>query len=127
MPEKQSPLVFLWAFLVGGCLGVVAELIFRLLLLIGCPADAVIVAMLAVVAFLGMLTTYLGLYDKLAFAGFGSILPFCGMTNFMTNIVAGSLAEGKSLRQACWAGVKIPTLVFAFSIPLAVVLALIFG
>ena len=116
---------YFWAFMVGGFISVIAELVFLLLLMGGVIYSSAVIWMLAIIALLGMIAAYFGIYDKLKIGGFGAILPFCGLTSSIVQEVARSLMHGKSMRKAAWAGLKAATLVFAVGIPFAFVLAFI--
>ncbi|NLC76592.1 MAG: stage V sporulation protein AC [Clostridia bacterium] len=77
------------AFLVGGTICLIGQIILDGFIAWGLTARAAIGSTAAVMIFLGSLATGLGIYDNLAkFAGAGSIVPITGFAN---SIVAPAL------------------------------------
>lgn len=70
------------AFIVGGLICDVGQLVMNLFLMVGISKDNVGFYVASVMVFLGALFTGLGLYDELGrFAGAGSIVPITGFSN----------------------------------------------
>jgi stage V sporulation protein AC len=70
------------AFIVGGLICDVGQLVMNLFLMAGISKDNVGFYVASVMVFLGALFTGLGLYDELGrFAGAGSIVPITGFSN----------------------------------------------
>lgn len=84
-----------WAFLVGGAICALGQIILEIIKAQGMPEKDGITLTLVIIIFLGALFTGLGLYDKLGkHAGAGSIVPISGFAN---SIVAPAMewkAEG---------------------------------
>lgn len=77
------------AFLVGGTICLIGQVVLTAFLNSGLPQKAAIGATAAVMIFAGALLTGLGIYDVIAkFAGAGSIVPITGFAN---SIVAPAL------------------------------------
>ncbi len=93
----NSPIVkdVLRAFLVGGLICVIGQLISDGYQMIGFDEDAASMGTSVTLVFLGALFTGLGLYDRLAkFAGAGSIVPITGFANSVVSPAMEFKSEG---------------------------------
>ena len=93
----NSPIVkdVLRAFLVGGLICVIGQLISDGYQMIGFDEDAASMGTSVTLVFLGALFTGLGLYDRLAkFAGAGSIVPITGFANSVVSPAMEFKTEG---------------------------------
>ncbi|MHB1652235.1 MAG: stage V sporulation protein AC [Desulfitobacteriaceae bacterium] len=78
-----------WAFMVGGAICALAQVIINLFVGAGLPRPDASTATTALMIFLGALLTGLGVYDEIGkYAGAGSIVP---VTGFANSIVAPAL------------------------------------
>lgn len=118
---KPKPQVFkhsLWAFVVGGLVCVLAQIIVNTLVLQGMSTSDASSSTAVIMIFLAALLTGLGYYDELAkYAGAGTIVPITGFANA---IVASAL-EFKREGYIFGVGARIfavagPTLVFGFAV-----------
>jgi len=118
---KPKPQVFkhaVWAFVVGGLICVLGQIIDNFLLLQGMNIRDASAATAVILVFLAALLTGLGYYDELAkYAGAGTIVPITGFANA---IVASAL-EFKREGYIFGVGARIfavagPTLVFGFAV-----------
>ncbi|QGG46515.1 stage V sporulation protein AC [Heliorestis convoluta] len=82
---KPKPTVFknaFWAFIVGGLISALGQLIYNSYISLGFAEKDSIAATAATLIFLGAFLTGLGLYDKIGkHAGAGSIVPITGFAN----------------------------------------------
>lgn len=96
------------AFLVGGCFGILMELLLLLFLKLNLPYAGSIMASLAVVGLLGSLLYVFGLYQKLEkFGGCGSYLPFSGFAAGTASMIIGMHCDGVPLKKAIFTTLKI--------------------
>lgn len=118
---KPKPQVFkhgVWAFVVGGLICVLAQIINNTMVLQGMSTRDASSATSVIMIFLAALLTGLGYYDELAkYAGAGTIVPITGFANA---IVASAL-EFKREGYIFGVGARIfavagPTLVFGFAV-----------
>ncbi|HMM06055.1 MAG TPA: stage V sporulation protein AC [Clostridiales bacterium] len=73
-----------WAFLVGGLISVIGQIIYELLKLTAMTDKHCVTVTLMILIAAGAILTGLGLYDKIGkFAGAGSIVPISGFSNSM--------------------------------------------
>lgn len=116
---------FLIAFLVGGAICSLGQLIYALLTFTEMSDRHCVTMTLVILIFLGALFTGLGIYDKLgSFAGAGSVVPISGFAN---SVVAPAM-EWKSEGLINGVAAKLFTIagpVIVYSICLSVVLGLI--
>lgn len=117
----------LWAFIVGGLLSVVTEALWWIIVALGLPVDSwAITVMLIVLAFVGMVTSYLGWFQRLVgLAGFGAFLPFCSLPCSIILDYTAARGEGASMGKAVFKGLKGPIFVFGTGISFSVVMALL--
>lgn len=88
-PKPNAVLNSLRAFLVGGLICAVGQMIINGLNLVGLERSEAAAAATAILILLGALLTGLGVYDEIGkFAGAGSIVPVTGFSN---SIVAPAL------------------------------------
>lgn len=98
--EKNSPRSNLfadcvWAFVIGGLICIVGQLIADGAKKIGVDKENVKILVPCVLIFLSALFTGLGLYEKLAKkAGAGTLVPITGFANAVTSPAIDSKAEG---------------------------------
>ncbi|MGE5391714.1 MAG: stage V sporulation protein AC [Deltaproteobacteria bacterium] len=118
---KPKPQVFkhaVWAFVAGGLICVLGQIINNFLILQGVSTKDASSATAVILIFLAALLTGLGYYDELAkYAGAGTIVPITGFANA---IVASAL-EFKREGYIFGVGARIfaiagPTLVFGFAV-----------
>jgi len=89
MPRSKSRRNMLRAFLVGGAICVLGQLLTELFGVMGLAAEQAGIACSVSLVFVGAALTGLGLYDKLAkFAGAGTLVPITGFAN---SVVAPAL------------------------------------
>lgn len=82
--KPQTPLLrnVVIAFLVGGAICLLGQIIYELLTLTEMSDKHCVTIALVILIFLGSLFTGLGVYDKLgSFAGAGSVVPISGFAN----------------------------------------------
>ncbi|MHB1418592.1 MAG: stage V sporulation protein AC [Bacillota bacterium] len=83
------------AFLVGGLICLIAQLILNSFVIAGMAAKAAGSAAVVVMVFLGALLTGLGIYDNIGrFAGAGSIVPITGFANSIVSPALEFKREG---------------------------------
>lgn len=117
-PKPQVLKHSIWAFVVGGLICVLAQIINNFLIMQGMNAKDSSSATAVIMIFLAALLTGLGYYDELGkYAGAGSIVPITGFANA---IVASAL-EFKREGYIFGVGARIfavagPTLVFGFAV-----------
>lgn len=117
--SPKSPIVknCILAFLVGGAICTVGQVIKRMLTDMGLSEETVSSSLSTIMIFLGALFTGLGWYDKLAkYAGAGTIVPITGFAN---SIVSPAM-EFKKEGYVMGVGAKLftiagPVLVFGIS------------
>lgn len=95
MPKPNYVKNCIWAFVVGGLISVVGQLISNFFKGIDLGEKAVASATAIVLVFLGAFFTGLGLYDKLGKkAGGGSIVPITGFANAIVSPAMEFKREG---------------------------------
>lgn len=88
-PKPTVAINSFWAFLVGGGICAIAQVIINLLIRSGLPRTEASTATTAFMIFVGALLTGIGVYDEIGkYAGAGSIIP---VTGFANSIVAPAL------------------------------------
>jgi stage V sporulation protein AC len=88
----------LHAFLVGGMICLLGQLMIDLWLYIGLEKDTASALTSCSLVFLAVLLTGLGVFDKIAkFAGGGTLVPITGFANAMSSPAIDSRAEGPIL------------------------------
>jgi stage V sporulation protein AC len=117
---KPKPSVIancLWAFVVGGLICVIAQMILNYLVSKGMSKTDAGSAVAVIMVFLGALLTGIGIYDKIGEkAGAGSIVPITGFSN----VIVASAMEFKREGYIFGVGARIfsiagPTLLFGFT------------
>lgn len=85
----------LHAFLVGGAICAVGELLLNLYLFLGIDFHIAPTAVTVTLVFLAVLLTALGIFDDIArFAGAGTLLPVTGFANAVVSPAIDTKAEG---------------------------------
>lgn len=103
MVQKSSPNSPIFkdtapAFLVGGIICTLGQLLYNLYLMTGASEEHVKLAVPITLIFLSTLLTCLGVYDKLAaFAGAGTIVPITGFANSVVSPAIEFKSEGQVL------------------------------
>ena len=103
MADKASPpskcvADFFKAFLVGGLICVIGELIFELLMRLGIDEDKDRLIVSASLIVLSAVLTGIGVYDIIAsFAGAGTLVPITGFANAVVSPALDNKPEGKIL------------------------------
>ena len=93
-PKRFSIKKYFGAFVVGGLICLIAEII-NYIFLNKFEKDVSSNLTVTVMVFLGSIVTALGLYDKIAsFAYAGTIIPITGFANSMTSSALESKSEG---------------------------------
>lgn len=117
----------LWAFIIGGLLSIATEALWWIVVNLGLPVDSwAITVMLMVLAFIGMITSYLGLFQKLVgLGGFGAFLPFCSLPCSIILDYTSSRQEGGSIAKSVKKGLKGPAFVFGTGITFSIVMVLL--
>lgn len=93
----KSPIVkdCLLAFIVGGIICTIGQLVMNLLAIYGCSTDDTGIYTSSVLIVIASILTGLGLYSKLGrFAGAGSIIPITGFSNSITSSAVEFKKEG---------------------------------
>ena len=93
----NSPIVknCLFAFVVGGLICVIGQIIKNIIMSLGVGADDVKIVVPVILIFLGGLLTAIGIYDKIGkFAGGGSIVPITGFANSIVSSAIEFKSEG---------------------------------
>ena len=115
----KSPMVrnLICAFLIGGAICTVGQIILNLWKLAGLQETDAAGATSASMVFLGALFTGLGLYDKLArYAGAGTLVPITGFSNAIVSAALEYKSEGYVLgMSAKMFTIAGPVLVFGIS------------
>lgn len=94
-PLSKTPMNMVWAFVVGGAICALAQLIKNAYLYFGMTEKASATALPITMVFLGVLFTVLGLYKKLAKrAGAGTIVPITGFANSIASAAVEFKPEG---------------------------------
>lgn len=98
--KKMSPNSPLWrdllgAFVIGGLICAVGQVVMNLLTAWGVPEDQVGTAVSIVMVFLGALLTGLSLYDNIAqIGGAGTLVPITGFSNAVVSPAMEFRSEG---------------------------------
>lgn len=94
-PNSPMPLNCLKAFLSGGIICAIGQLLCNLYLLAGLSDDNARTLMSVSLVFLGALLTSLGIYDNIAkHAGAGSLVPITGFANSIVSPAIEFKSEG---------------------------------
>ncbi|HZJ84891.1 MAG TPA: stage V sporulation protein AC [Syntrophomonadaceae bacterium] len=128
--KPKRPLIqdCIWAFVVGGLICLIAQILQNYLIVTGLTATDARKATSVIMIFLAALTTGIGVYDKLGEkAGAGSIVPITGFAN----AIVASAIEYKREGYIFGVGARIfsvagPTLVFGFVIAMLIGLIKVF-
>ena len=94
---KNSPIVkdCVWAFLVGGAICTLGQLIYNCMLKFRVPVEDAKIWLPIIMIFLGAFFTGFGIYDKLGkYAGAGSIIPITGFSNSIVSSAMEFKKEG---------------------------------
>ena len=84
-----------FAFVVGGLICVIGQIIKNIMLSLGVGADDVKIVVPVILIFLGGLLTAIGIYDKIGkVAGGGSIVPITGFANSIVSSAIEFKSEG---------------------------------
>lgn len=117
---------YLWSFIVGGILSVLAQVVFMFLLATGISFAYSITFMLAIMATVGFILTITERYQKLeGLSGFGAMLPLSGFSAAMAEFSAAALKDGKSFKEVVAEGLNCAFVIFGIGMPFALVAALI--
>ena len=95
--SSRSPFLrnALHAFLVGGAICLIGELLLNLYLFLGIDFHIAPTAVTVTLVFLAVLLTALGIFDDIArFAGAGTLLPVTGFANAVVSPAIDTKAEG---------------------------------
>lgn len=85
----------MWAFLIGGMICALGQLVLNVFSLTGLPKDEAQTATSISLIFLGALLTGLGIYDEIGkLAGAGSIVPITGFANSIVSAAMDYKHEG---------------------------------
>lgn len=116
-----------WAFIIGGCLSVVAEAIWWIIVATGLPVESwAVTVMLITFGVIGMILTYFNIMQKLvAKGGFGAFLPFMSLPCSIILDYTGARHQGKSIGQSTAIGLKGPAFVFGTGVPVTAVICAI--
>ncbi len=128
--KPKRPLIqdCIWAFVVGGLICLIAQVLQNYLIVIGLTATDARKATSVIMIFLAALTTGIGVYDKLGEkAGAGTIVPITGFAN----AIVASAIEYKREGYIFGVGARIfsvagPTLVFGFVMAMLIGLIKVF-
>lgn len=95
-PKRKVFLNLIKAFIVGGLICLVGELITQgLIKYFSLEQDTANIYSVIIMVFLGSITTGLGLYDRIGqVGGCGTIVPITGFANSMTSSALESKSEG---------------------------------
>ena len=84
-----------WAFVVGGIICSIGQVIINIYVTLGMPRLEASAAATATMVFIGAFLTGLGIYDKIGkFAGAGSIVPITGFANSIVSPAMEFKREG---------------------------------
>lgn len=95
-PKRKIFLNFIKAFIVGGLICLIGELVTQgLIKYFSVEQDTANIYSVIIMVFLGSITTGLGLYDRIGqVGGCGTIVPITGFANSMTSSALESKSEG---------------------------------
>jgi len=117
---------FLGAFIVGGAIGVVGQLLVTLYTALGAPPALVPVLMLASISIISTILDIFGIYGKITFfGGVGAMLPFCGLPPSISMAARAQLGEGKSFVSAIWPSLKPAAIIFSIGYVFCIILAVL--
>ena len=86
------------AFLVGGAISVLGQLLFALYRTLGASLEIAALLVSVSLVFLSVLLTALGVYDRIArFAGAGTLVPITGFANAVASPAIDTKSEGMIL------------------------------
>lgn len=86
------------AFLVGGTISALGELLYALYRTLGAPLSSAATLVSVTLVFLSVLLTALGVYDRIArFAGAGTLVPITGFANAVASPAIDTKSEGMIL------------------------------
>ena len=86
------------AFLVGGAISVLGQLLFALYRMLGTSLEIAALLVSVSLVFLSVLLTALGVYDRIArFAGAGTLVPITGFANAVASPAIDTKSEGMIL------------------------------
>ncbi len=95
MPKSSFLIKGLRAFIVGGAICVIGQIIYNLITKLGLEKDAVSSYTSISMIFLGALLTGLNVYDNIAkFAGAGTLVPITGFSNAVVSPAMEFKSEG---------------------------------
>ena len=116
MPKPKYIKNILWAFVVGGLICTIGQVIVNYLTARGLSKDDVSTATSIILIFLGALLTGIGVYDKIGKkAGAGSIIPITGFSNSIVSPAMEYKCEGYVLGVAAkMFTIAGPVLVYGF-------------
>lgn len=127
---KEQLKSYLGAFIVGGAVGMLGHIIFKLyfqfLVPAGVPPLYAIMLCIYTLAFLGGVFTYLGPYNKLAdIGGMGAAVPMAGLAQGIAMVIYGARMEGAPNGKAVLIGLAGPARIFGCGFGLALILVLV--
>lgn len=94
-PKTDYLKSFIYAFLIGGSICLIAQVIKELLLLTSLDNEIINFLTIQIMILLGSFLTAFGLYDKLGqLAGCGTIVPITGFANSLTSCAIEYKTEG---------------------------------
>lgn len=115
------------AFITGGCICLVIQVIMELLGLVMPPELPLALRGAVALVIAGVITVFLtlsGVYGKIAdFGGMGANLPFVGLVPALTGVMCEARAHGASLGQAIVAALKVMALLFGSGFAFCLVVA----
>lgn len=117
---------YIGAFIVGGIMGVIGQLVVRLLLFLGLEMSDAAPLTVLIFAIIGAILTRLGIYQKLRpLGGAATMLPMSGLAGAVTEGTLALRAEGKPLGKAVAGGAGGPASVFVLGAVVGLVLAIV--
>lgn len=98
----------LGAFIVGGCFGVIGQIVMVFVGgIMGSGSNMIVPLTLAIMGIIGVVLFAFGIYQKLLdIGGFGAIMPFCGLAAAVAGEICGIRGSGASLGKAVVGGLK---------------------
>lgn len=120
-----KPKDYFWAFVIGGSLSILAQLVLMAFESAGIPYGVCLTLTMAAMAVFGFIFTVIGLYEKWeGLGGMGGMLPFSGLLSVIIETTGAKLGEGKPLKEAALAGLRGPFWIFGIGVPFCMLLAL---
>ena len=117
---------YIGAFVVGGLIGVVGQLIVDLFGILGIPFPIFILTGIFALAFIAVLLFFAGIHQKIdKVAGMGSAIPISGLSAAVAGIIFGERMGGASIGKAIKTGLAAPVKLFGSAFVVAFILALI--